>query len=139
MPRRMAACRISREKRGKFSLIWMPGTDVSIGRNGPLLSVPGLGSKVSLWLGPPSIHRTMHRLWRVCCGAGACAARAARTFSQPDMPAPRTPAAESFSKSRRERSRGWFDIVPTPLVVQGELARIQDRPEDVGVGGARRP
>src|SRR5947209_6179402 len=86
---------------GKCSLIWTPGTLVLMARYGPPCGVPGLRSKVSLWLGPPSIHSTMHFL--------ACwlfwAARLARIGSQPDSEAPPTPRADSFTKSRRDRPR----------------------------------
>ncbi len=37
----------------------MPGTDVGIERNGPPVSVPGLGSQVSSWLEPPASQSRM--------------------------------------------------------------------------------
>ena len=77
----------------------MPGTAVVIGLNSPASLVPGLRSKVSLWLGPPSIHSRMQDL----CLTPDAAARAASTLSQPDIAAPPTPAADSFRKSRRDR------------------------------------
>ena len=38
-----------------------------MGLKGPLLAWPGLGSKVSVWLGPPDIQRRMHDLRRFGC------------------------------------------------------------------------
>src|SRR3954468_22787786 len=85
---------------GRCSLIWRPGTLVGIGLNSPAPLLSGLRSKVSLWLGPPSIQSRMQLL---CLRAGgldppvAAAAWLARTFSQPDIetaPTP-TPAADS--------------------------------------------
>src|SRR5579875_63438 len=77
----------------------MPGTTVEIGLNSPPSLVPGFKSKVSLWLGPPSIHKRMQDL----CLAGVSAVRLANTLSQPDSDTAETPAADSFSQSRRER------------------------------------
>src|SRR5260221_4237633 len=66
MLRMMAAWLVRRANCGKCSLIWMPLVAVWIWRNGPPWSVPGRRSKVSLWLGPPAIHRRMQFLvcWR---------------------------------------------------------------------------
>src|SRR5688572_28122704 len=96
---------------GRCSLIWMPGTLVAMGLNSPPSLVPGLRSKVSLWVGPPSIHRTMQDL----CLTPVWAAWAASTGSQPDSEVAATPAADSLSRSRRERS---LVMVGSPLGVQ---------------------
>src|SRR5436305_15158178 len=89
---------------GKFSLIWMPGTAVLIAlRALDLLS--GLGSKVSMWLGPPVMNRRMQLLCFGLPPADCSAARAASVLSQPEAGRVRAPAAESFSHSRRERVR----------------------------------
>src|SRR5262245_4576410 len=101
MLRRMAACFISLANLGKCSLIWMPGTLVLIGLKVPALAVPGFMSKVSLWLGPPAIHRRMHDLGLAVWAAAPCA----RTLNQPDSDRPLTPAAASFRASRRFRPR----------------------------------
>src|SRR4051812_29133359 len=97
MPRRMAACCICLANCGRCSLILMPGTLVLIGLKGPPLSVPGLRSKVSLWLGPPSIHKRMQDLVFLFWAAAPWA----RTLNQPDSDRPLTPAAASFRASRR--------------------------------------
>src|SRR5437762_10570419 len=104
MPRRMAAWFISLANCGKFSLISMPETLVGIGLNSPAPLLSGLRSKVSLWLGPPSIHRRMQLLCFFGATESAAAAWLARTDIQPDADATPTPAAESFRNSRRERS-----------------------------------
>ena len=46
---------------GKISLIWMPGTLVLIGWNGPRISAGAFGfmSHVSSWLGPPTRNSMM--------------------------------------------------------------------------------
>jgi hypothetical protein len=45
--------------RVQCSAIWTPETFVEIALVGPCVSAPGLGSKVSNWLGPPAIHSRM--------------------------------------------------------------------------------
>ncbi len=46
---------------GRYSEIWMPGTFVRIAANSPRVSegASGLGSKVSMCEGPPSIQMRM--------------------------------------------------------------------------------
>ena len=56
------------------------GQSVGIGLNGPLLAWPGLGVKLSVWLGPPDIQRRMHDLRRF----GFLAVSAARASIQPE-------------------------------------------------------
>ena len=97
----------------------MPGTAVGIGLNSPPLAVPGFRSKVSLWLGPPSIHRRMQAL----CLTPASAARAASTPIQPDIAAPPTPAADNRRKSRRDRPAGVQKVMAIdPFVRSSRLA-----------------
>src|SRR5262249_20244569 len=78
----------------------MPGTEVAIGRNSPASGVPGFMSKVSFWLGPPSIHSKMHDL----CLTPVPAACAAIKSNQPDTEVRAAPAAENRRKSRRDRA-----------------------------------
>ena len=66
---------------------------------GPPLAWPGLRSKVSIWLGPPFIHRRMHGVLAL---SGSLAVSAASASSQPDIEAPSTPAVASFIQSRRD-------------------------------------
>ncbi len=47
---------------GISSLMRTPGVEVWIDRNGPPVTAPGLGSKVSSWLAPPASQRRMQRL-----------------------------------------------------------------------------
>ena len=73
--------------------------------SGPPFSWPVLGSKVSVWLGPPFIQSRMQLL---CFGLlldDCSAARAASRFNQPEVGMPNAPTAESFNRSRRERER----------------------------------
>lgn len=44
---------------GRCSVTWIPGWAVAIGANGLRISegADGLGSHMSMWLGPPFIHR----------------------------------------------------------------------------------
>src|SRR5437867_9543502 len=112
MLRRTAASCIHFATFGRCSLTWMPGTLVAMGWNSPAFFVPGFMSKVSLWDGPPSIHRTMQDFVLVF----ASAARAARTLSQPDSDVHATPAADSFRRSRRERS---LNMVKAPYLASG--------------------
>src|SRR5262245_39609878 len=46
---------------GRCSEISIPGALVFVAAKGPPVSVPGLGSHVSSWLGAPIIHRRMQR------------------------------------------------------------------------------
>ena len=81
---------------------------------------------MSLWLA--------RRPSRAGCttSAGAdSAARAARTSSQPDREAKAAPAAENLRRSRRGISL-HRSIPPSGSVVEGELARIEQDPEEVG-------
>src|SRR5947207_7492271 len=117
MLRMMAACSICFANFGKCSLIWMPETEVGIGLNSRASLVPGLRSKVSLWVGPPSIHSRMHDL----CLAPVCAACEASTFIQPDSAGARTPAEDSLKKSRRDRPE-----VGSQFSMGGFLCRSQE-------------
>src|SRR5262245_51208006 len=106
----------------------MPETLVEIGLNSPAPSAPGFMSKVSLWLGPPSIHRRMHDLVFVLVSA----ARAASGASQPDSDGASTPSDDRRRKSRREKefNMGISNVfLPSPL--RGEVGG--------GVFGAKNP
>src|SRR3984957_11281794 len=81
---------------GKCSLIAISGALVLIGLKSPEPLLSGLRSKVSLWLGPPSIQRRMQDL-AVLLPAAALA----RTGSQPERAGANAPAADSLRKSRR--------------------------------------
>src|SRR4051794_39011660 len=98
MLRSRAQCCICLATRGRYSLIWMPGTDVGIA----LYSLSGLRSKVWDWLGPPFIQRRMQDLgfWPV---EATWAALEPRVLNQPEVEVARTPAAERRIQSRRER------------------------------------
>src|SRR5262252_6265610 len=96
---------------GRCSPILMPGTLVLISLYGPPLAWPGLRSNVSIWLGPPSIHKRMPDRFR----CGALAPPLARAFSQPDIEPPSTPAADRVSHSRRE-SRGESEEREEPVI-----------------------
>src|SRR5260370_750468 len=67
-------------------------------RKGPPFLWPGLRSKVSVWLGPPLIHRRMQLRLRSLL----LATSAASVSSQPDIEAPTAPAEASFNQSRRD-------------------------------------
>src|SRR4051794_36548386 len=82
---------------GRCSLTLTPGVLVAISLKLPPLAWPGLRSNRSIVDGPPDIHNRMHCLRRTK-GAAPCASRS----NHPDMGAPRTPAADSRSRSRRE-------------------------------------
>src|SRR4051794_12444530 len=75
----------------------MPGAAVSIDLNGPPWAWPVLGSKVSVWLGPPVIQSRMHDFRRF----GSSAAEAARVSIQPEAEAPMAPAEASRITWRR--------------------------------------
>src|SRR4051812_27845971 len=83
---------------GRCSPTDRPGTPVAIGLNGPPLAWSGLGSKVSIWRGPPVIHRRMTDFLRF----GSVAALAARVSIHPEADAPMAPAEARRNQSRRE-------------------------------------
>src|SRR5205807_3308128 len=126
-----AASFSSPANRGKCSLMRMPGTAVGISLKGPPWAVPGFRSKVSLWLGPPSIHSRMHDL----CLAPVAAARPASTLSQPDSDAPVTPAAVSLSRSRRDRPPGELPFSMGGFLVGRSAVSNQPVKDDPRVWG----
>ena len=80
---------------GRCSQIWMPGTFVEIGLNSPRYSAGAFGfmSHVSIWLGPPRIHKMITDFSRDtdCPFAAAAASRLNNCGSvKPAMPS--TPA-----------------------------------------------
>ncbi len=75
----------------------MPGTAVLMALVSPPLAVPGLGLKVSNWLGPPCIHNKMQAMPRLR-NCAACAVTRSVQLSTP----PASAAVEMvFRKSRR--------------------------------------
>src|SRR4051812_24705377 len=104
----------------------MPDTAVSMA----LYSLPSLRSNVCDWAGPPFIHSRMHDLCLAPCAA-CSAARAASTLNHPDTDAPRTPAAVSFSASRRVR----FCLLQPNMV---RLPRVFDYPPNRAARPGRR-
>src|SRR5438132_7066008 len=98
MDRIRATCSMFLASRGRCSLIRMPGIDVWISLKGPPLTCPGFRSKVSIWLGPPVIHRRMQALRRFGCAAAAFA----RASNHPETQQPAAPADVKRSQSRRE-------------------------------------
>src|SRR5438477_1136898 len=154
MPRTSTPWFITPATFGRCSEIWMSGAAVLIGLNSPAPLLSGLRSNVSLCDGPPSIHSRMHDLVFLPDSAAL-----ASTGSQPDRPAPKTPAAVSFRKSRRVFSVRRSEDMAAPcqggvywgvgrqahpsrrvglrrgLPHQRELAAVEHRPQDVAVGG----
>src|SRR5262249_5906513 len=114
---------------GRFSVQRRPGAEVSFSLKGPPLAWPGFMSKVSVWAGPPLIHNRMQA--RLRCGF--VAASAASVSSQPDIDPAETPAAASFSQSRRDRTgfplvmRGMFGSPGRKAESRKQKADIRDR------------
>jgi hypothetical protein len=69
---------------GHRSATSTPGTAVGIALVGPPVAVPGLGSKVSNWLGPPFMNSRMQAMPR-CRNSSACSVTAS---FQPSAAAP---------------------------------------------------
>src|SRR6516165_3715130 len=115
------ACLASLGRCGPKSI---PGTAVAIGLYGPLLACPGLGSKVSVWLGPPDIQSRMHDLRRL----GFPAVSAARASIQPEAEAPTAPKAAMRIIWRRVSSETWlFErlIATLPLAPGKGASRVK--------------
>src|SRR4051794_27070141 len=87
---------------GKSSEILTPGTLVAIDRNGPPVSVFGLGSQVSSWLAPPASQITS------TCRCFLASSAAIDGLVKPEKPAPRPaprPAAATPPRNRRRDAR----------------------------------
>src|SRR6185312_8071039 len=94
---------------GKCSAMRMPGVLVSMPLMGPPLSVPGLGSKVSIWLGPPFIQSRMQARGGL---ADPCVAARARLPNHPDI----VTAALAAPVRRNARRDGSNDMVGSGFV-----------------------
>src|SRR5690242_941655 len=100
-----------------------PLARVVIALKGPPPLDPGLGSKRSRWLGPPFIQSTMHAF-----GVGL-PAEASRCPSHSAVSAAARPPARVLRKSRR------IGVIVSS-VVERELARVEERPEEILERGA---
>src|SRR5689334_2878397 len=106
--RSSAMCFICFAVAGMYSEIWRPFTDVSMALALPPLGRPGLGSKVSIWLGAPGSQMritVLHFLdfGAVVCGVLGCSGRVSwpRAFrGLADASAP-MPSMLNDRKSRR--------------------------------------
>src|SRR5579862_1866640 len=84
---------------GMCSQSWMPVALVLMGLNGPFVDCPGLGSQVSMWLGPPA---SQSRITESHLAMSFGPARTvARSMSIRFMP--RNPNAPAFNIERRLR------------------------------------
>src|SRR5262249_1487227 len=96
-----------RAMRGKISLTWIPGTLVEMALKGPRTSsgALGLGSQVSMWLGPPTRSSMMQLTSLSCPGLGAAgvAEAAALRAKKSGNARPRAERAPAWRKSRRVR------------------------------------
>ena len=125
--RRIATSFIWAASLGRCSEIRTPGAAVSIALNGPPCEWPGLGSKVSVWLGPPVIHKRMHDFRRF----GSDAAEAASVPNQPEADEPRAPAEASLINCRRlkrgaSRSDRFMTGAPSPGYVWWAKCEIEE-------------
>src|SRR5581483_6827163 len=141
---------------GHRSAIWTPGAAVSMALASPPVGVPGLGSNVSNWLGPPCMNSRMQARPRLrnspASAFSACAkprpaaaeARKPRRLTSPSRPR-RTnrsgacmgevllawPAAPRRFGEEPPRSGG-----PRWSALRAELRGVDQRPQDVLEGGA---
>src|SRR4051812_26135213 len=88
-----------------------PLARVRMALNGPAAAGPGLGSKVSTWLGPPFIQSTMHAVALAAEGGAAPSASAARGSSHEAASAPKRPPPRVPRKRRRSLS-SRFMVAP---------------------------
>src|SRR5262245_3653553 len=114
MPRSLAAA----ASFGRCSLIRSPGTAVAVSLEGPPFLWSGLRSQVSVWLGPPDIHRTMHAL------AGFLSAAAASVGSHGQAAAPNALARLMRTKSRRLKSRAFMGPPPFSVGPASRAGRL---------------
>ncbi len=125
MPRTMTPWFITLATFGRCSLISTPSAAVLIGLNSPAPLLSGLRSQVSLWLGPPSIHSRMHDFALPVPPLGAAFARSG---SQPESVGANTPAAASFSTSRRVFSCSFRENMVWNPEGLGVLEFVKRRP-----------
>src|SRR4051812_47286184 len=118
---------------GQCSATRRPGTADAIVLVGPWLGESGLGSNDSNWLGPPAIQSRMQA--RFCfLSSSAWAARL------PRQPSPAVPTAAARRNVRRltvprgetrTDTHAWGAAVMAASLLEQELGRIHQRPEDV--------
>jgi hypothetical protein len=91
---------------GINSLICVPGTLVGMGRNSPRISegASGLRSNMSMWLGPPSIHKRMQFTSRF--GLAACCAR--KTCGKLNPSAVNPPKRKASHRETTFHELNWF-------------------------------
>ena len=103
--KRASLC-ICRAVLGSSSEIRTPGTLVSIDRNGPPVSVLGLGSQVSSWLAPPASQIT-----RTCrCFLASSAAIAGLVKLEKPAPMPVAADARQELPTRKNMIRGVASV-----------------------------
>src|SRR6185436_7888666 len=133
---------ISAATRGRCSQIWIPRAAVSIALNGPFVSWPGFGSNVSMWLGPPSMKRTITALafaraaasWAIRAGESDAAAVAPRPIRRNER------RSSSHISVPRHEFRGIQQGPEDVLVDPGSVARLADaRQQRFGFARPRRP
>src|SRR5204863_180578 len=96
---------------GSMSESWMPFTLVLATPNSPRYSTDasGFGSHMSMWLGPPRIHRMMTEGCRVCAARSGDQATTgvarASLRSRSASVSPAVPSMPALTKSRRDRRR----------------------------------
>ena len=98
------------------SAIEMPGTDVSMALVAPPCSVPGLGSKVSSWLGPPAIQS---RMQAICRFRSSSACRAIRSVKLTGT----TPSRRQPGRAPAQRP-GGTPPADHPLAVHANLHEL---------------
>jgi hypothetical protein len=104
MERMSATSFICSASRGKFCESCTPGAAVSIALVGPPVFVPGFGSNVSSWLGPPLSQSTMTDVAWPKPGSALLAPSSAKARSGFPRSTPSAPPSESLSRPRRSRA-----------------------------------
>ncbi len=110
MDRTSAISFIAFAVRSHPSAIEMVGTAVAMALVSPPWSVPGLGSNVSSWLGPPAIQSKMHAIWRLRISAAWSAIRSGKLMGiDAEAARPAVPSESVWRKCRRV-------ITPAPFI-----------------------
>src|SRR5271157_2646016 len=119
----------------------MPGTDVSMALVEPPCSVPGLGSKVSSWLGPPAIQSKMQAICRFLSSSACSTMRSVKLTGSAARPvSPAAPRPSVLRKPRRLTTPS--PLIPTwtmfdsngmavPLTPGDEFSRVDECPVNV--------
>src|SRR5580692_11889742 len=118
MDRTSAILSAKSASRGRCCESWIDGARVLMALNGPATAVPGFGSKVSRWLGPPLSQRTMHAVAAGARAAGAESACASRPEKACERRSPKKLLPPTARNRRLSHPALLHDLMPCLRIAQ---------------------